>query len=84
MKTCLDTRTRSKNPRRRVQMVPEHESGFDIQKHHWELLECRNGIFSDLAQWLSSDDKAHAFRSFRKRLHSDSHPNRPCLFFRVF
>ena len=38
MKTCLDTRTGSKNPRKRVQMVPEHENGFDIQKNHWALL----------------------------------------------
>ena len=53
-------------------MVPEHESGFDIQKHHLELLECRNGIFSDLAQWLSSDDKAHPFLSFHKRISPDS------------
>ena len=34
-------------------------------------------------QWPSSDDKAHPFQSFRKRMHLDSHPNRPCLFFRV-
>ena len=27
-----------KKLRRRVQMVPEHKSGFDIQKHHWALL----------------------------------------------
>ena len=32
MKTCLGARTRSKNPRRRVQNAPEHGRMFGVQK----------------------------------------------------
>ena len=72
MKTRLGTRTGSKNPRKRVQNAPEHESAFGVQKLHSALLECRIGSFWALAQRLSSDDKAHPFRSFRKRMSPDS------------
>ena len=42
-----------------------------------------NSMFWALAQRSSGDDEAHPFRSFRKRMHPNSHPNHPCLFFRV-
>ena len=44
MKTCLGARTRSKNPRRRVQNAPKHGRMFGVQKHHSALLECRTAL----------------------------------------
>ena len=38
MKTCLGTRTGQKNPRKGVQMAPEHESVFGATgpiQHFW-------------------------------------------------
>ena len=40
MKMCLGTNFRPKNPRRRVQMAPEHGSAFGIQvpiRHFWSV-----------------------------------------------
>ena len=73
MKTCLVTRTGSKNPRNRVQNAPEHESAFSVQKHPSVLLECQINLFWALAQHPSSNDKAHPFQSFRKRMSLNSH-----------
>ena len=73
MKTRLGARTRSKNPRKRVQNAPEHESVFGIQEHHSALQKCQIGSFWALAQLPSGDDKAHPFRSFRRRMSPDSH-----------
>ena len=39
--------------------------------------KCRISIMWALAQQPSSDDKAHPFRPFRKRMHPDSNPNCP-------
>ena len=84
MKTRLDTRTGSKNPRKRVQNAPTHGRMFGIQEHRMALLECQVAPFWALAQLPSSDDKAYPFQPFRKRMHPNSYFNRPCLFFRVF
>ena len=80
MKTRQGTRTKSKNLRKRVQNAPEHESAFGIQKHHSALLECRISLFWALAQRPSGDDKAHLFRSFRKRMSPDSHSTHQSYF----
>ena len=62
-------------------MAPKHERVFGVQRPIWHFWSAEQlGTFG---QWPSSDDKAHPFQSFRKRMHLDSHPNRPCLFFRV-
>ena len=44
MKTRLRTKTRSKNPKKRVQNAPEHGRTFGIQEHHSALLECQTTL----------------------------------------
>ena len=62
MSRCKD---RSKNPKRRVQNTLEHRKAFSVQepiRHFWAL-----------AQRPLGDDKAHPFRSFRKKMSPDSY-----------
>ena len=54
-------------------MAPEHERPFSIQEYHSTLLKCRIGLFWALAQRSLGDDKAHPFRSFRRRMSPNSH-----------
>ena len=63
MKTRLGTRTGSKNPRKRVQNAPEHESVFGIQEHHSTLKRAKFPPFG-LSPNPLGDDKAHPFDLF--------------------
>ena len=68
-------------------MAPERERTFGVQEPIRHFLECqmalqkgRISMFWALAQWPSGDDKAHHFRTFRKRMRPNSNPNRLYLF----
>ena len=61
-------------------MHPNMKVLISTQEYRSALLECRLALskcqmapFCALAQRPSSDDKAHLFRSFRRRMSPDSH-----------
>ena len=64
-------------------------NAMGIQEYHLALLECQSALskcrmapFWAMAQLSSGVDKAHPFRLFCRKMCSDSHSTRFCLFFK--
>ena len=77
MKTRLGARTGKKTLEEESKSHPntEEHSGSKSQFGTFGVSNNTSGV---------PNGKAYSFQSFRKRMRSDSHPNHPCLFFRVF
>ena len=72
-------------------MTPKHKRAFGVQEPIWHFWSAerhsKRAKFSFVG--LSPNDlqvmiRHTFFDLFTKRMHPNSHPNRPCLFFRVF